>query len=89
MQAAYVQVKGFREPLRAPLPALLPKVMTTAARSTKLLKAVLHVWLERHTALQGTMREFLHARRTSRTHFHKPLNLLTIFFIEHIGLKNN
>jgi hypothetical protein len=62
MQAAHVQVKGFREPLRAPLPALLPRVMTIAARSTKLLKAVLHLWLERHTALQGTMREFLRAR---------------------------
>lgn len=27
--------------------------------------------------------------RTSRTHSHKPLNLLTIFSIEHIDLKNN
>ena len=27
--------------------------------------------------------------RTSRTHSHKPLNLLIIFSIEHIGLKNN
>ena len=27
--------------------------------------------------------------RTSRTHSHKPLNLLTISFIEHIDLKNN
>jgi hypothetical protein len=27
--------------------------------------------------------------RTSRTHSHKPLNLLVIFFIAHIVLKNN
>ena len=27
--------------------------------------------------------------RTSRTHSHKPLNFLTISFIDHIGLKNN
>jgi len=27
--------------------------------------------------------------RTSRTHSHKPLNLLIISFIEHIDLKNN
>ena len=27
--------------------------------------------------------------RTSRTHSHKPLNLLSVFFIGHIVLKNN
>ena len=27
--------------------------------------------------------------RTSRTHSHKPLNLLAVPFMEHIGLKNN
>ena len=27
--------------------------------------------------------------RTSRTHSHKPLNLLVISFLEHIDLKNN
>ena len=34
-------------------------------------------------------RLLLRFERTSRTHSHKPLNLLTILFIEHIVLKNN
>jgi len=62
MLAAHVHVKGFREPLRAPVPALLPAVMTTASRSNRLLKAILHVWLERHADLRGAVREFLRTR---------------------------
>jgi hypothetical protein len=63
IQAAHVKVKGFREPLRAAsLPALLHEVMTAASHSDRLLKAVLHVWLERHGDLRETVREFLRAR---------------------------
>ena len=59
---AHVKVKGFRDALRAPLPALLHEVMSASYRSNVLLEALLHVWIERHADLHGAVFDFLRAR---------------------------
>jgi len=42
-----------------------------------------------HDQGRGSRRDAGTSQHTSRTHSHKPLNLLIIFFVGHIVLKNN
>lgn len=56
---AHVELKGFRDPTRAPKSLLLSEVLDRSYHADALLGAVLGVWVESHPELQMAVREFL------------------------------
>ena len=61
----HVKVKGFRDPVQAPVTTLLRDVVKTSCYSDIVLRAVLRVWLELHKDLWETMYDFLTTQGTS------------------------
>jgi len=59
---AHVEVRGFRDPIRAPTPLLLQEVLGASYHADALLGAILEVWVESHADLQVAVREYLSAR---------------------------
>ena len=60
-----VNIKGFRDPFRAPMVSLLRTVVVRSYRSATVLGALLHVWGELHVDLRKSVHDFLRAQEIS------------------------
>jgi len=78
-QEKALKKQGIPKPQRLPKPPPNPRYPTKQQLALRLLEQ----FKMDHPGIR------VHLYCTSRTHSHKPLNLLIISFIEHIDLKNN
>src|SRR6266567_4701264 len=56
---AHVKIRGFRNPLQAPMVSLVQAVVARSSRSTVVLGALLYVWGELHADLREATYNFL------------------------------